>query len=213
VLKLGLPDWVSLASGWTGPTSPANPTGNPNFNLKNRPEVNKSGSEFNKIWRNYCLTDCPIRRIAPFNGLSVDGLSFDGLKFDGLSFDGSSVDGLSFDGLSFDGSSVDGLSFDGLPWHRRSHKVWTMIFLSSDTDRIAFNFASLKSLFWCKQDYRTREIFFVYKVKYVSYLGMHSTYLSVFQQSTLNMGFTHVGTCFLRYDTFIKWENSSDLHM
>jgi hypothetical protein len=28
-----------------GPSAPANPTGNPNFNLKNRPEVKKSGPE------------------------------------------------------------------------------------------------------------------------------------------------------------------------
>jgi hypothetical protein len=31
--------------GRTGPPAPHNPTGNPNFNPKNRPEVNKSGPE------------------------------------------------------------------------------------------------------------------------------------------------------------------------
>jgi hypothetical protein len=38
-IKIGVASWVS----WSGPSAPANPTGNPNFNLKNRPEVNKSG--------------------------------------------------------------------------------------------------------------------------------------------------------------------------
>jgi hypothetical protein len=38
-VKIEVASWVS----WLGPSAPANPTGNPNFNLKNRPEVNKSG--------------------------------------------------------------------------------------------------------------------------------------------------------------------------
>jgi hypothetical protein len=48
VLKSGLPDWVSPACGQTGSAAPANPTGNPDFNLKIRPEVKKSGPEFDK---------------------------------------------------------------------------------------------------------------------------------------------------------------------
>jgi hypothetical protein len=49
VLKLGLPDWVRPACGWTGLSTPPNPTGNPNFNLKKRPDRNKSGPE---VYRN-----------------------------------------------------------------------------------------------------------------------------------------------------------------
>jgi hypothetical protein len=48
VLKLGLPDWVSPACGRTGPSAPANPTGNPNFNLKNRPYRKKVGTTKNE---------------------------------------------------------------------------------------------------------------------------------------------------------------------
>jgi hypothetical protein len=40
-VKIGVAIWVS----WSGPSVPANPTGNPNFNPKNRPEVKKSGPE------------------------------------------------------------------------------------------------------------------------------------------------------------------------
>jgi hypothetical protein len=40
-------NWVS----WSGPSAPANPTGNPNFNLKNRPEVNKSGPDGGRCYK------------------------------------------------------------------------------------------------------------------------------------------------------------------
>jgi hypothetical protein len=46
-----LPVGLAGASGLR-PPAPANPTGNPNFNLKNRPEVKKSGPELGEtlLW-------------------------------------------------------------------------------------------------------------------------------------------------------------------
>jgi hypothetical protein len=40
-VKIGVASWVS----WSGPEAPAIPTGNPNFNLKNRPHRKKVGTK------------------------------------------------------------------------------------------------------------------------------------------------------------------------
>jgi hypothetical protein len=51
-----------LARRQVAPAAPANPTGNPNFNLKNRPEVNKSGPGNKKLDRSVINFDEKITK-------------------------------------------------------------------------------------------------------------------------------------------------------
>jgi hypothetical protein len=73
-VKIGVASWVRPACGRTGPPAPPNPTGNPNFNPKNRPEVNKSGPELPE----FCLRTKKLRKnckkIAAIliNGVSIN---------------------------------------------------------------------------------------------------------------------------------------------